>query len=251
MIQIHVCEDSEHQLKQIKKALGHACAIASDQMQIVTVTTKPEEILEVVDKNHEINVYFLDIDLKHRDMNGLDVAVKIREKDPVAYICFVTTHSEMSYLTFKYKVMAFDFIIKDTYETLQKDFLHCLKAIEKQVNLRQENMEEFLELDLFHEKRIVSLKSIMAIETIGNHKIRMHTDTGAIDMSRTLSSIRKELPTHFVKCHRGIIINGNKVESFDSSTGKIVLTNGMEFFVATRKIQEMVNLLKELRNTKQ
>jgi len=35
MIQIHVCEDSEHQLKQIKKALGYACAIVSDQMQIV------------------------------------------------------------------------------------------------------------------------------------------------------------------------------------------------------------------------
>lgn len=243
MIQLHICEDSEHQLKQIKKALEYACAIVSEEMHIITAVTKPENILVAIGENSEINVYFLDIDLKHKEMNGLDVAIKIREKDPHAFICFVTTHSEMSYLTFKYKVMAFDFIIKDSYESLCKDFLNCLKAIDKQVHLLQDDKNEFLELDLFHEKRFIPLESIVAIETIGNHKIRMHTETQTIDMARTLSSIKKELPDHFIKCHRGIIVNGKKISGFDSGSGKLTLTNGTEFYAATRKIQEMANFL--------
>jgi len=247
MIHIHICEDSEHQLKQIKKALQYACAIVSEQMQVVTATTKPEDIIEKIDGHNKINVYFLDIDLSHKTMNGLDVAIKIREKDPVSYICFVTTHSEMSYLTFKYKVMAFDFIIKETFESLQKDFLNCLKAIEKQVNLLQDNKDEYLELDLFHEKKIIPLAGIIAIETIGNHKIRMYTDTQTIDMSRTLSSIKKELPAEFIKCHRGGIINGKKIISFDFATGKLILEGGIEIYVATRKINEMKNFINSIK----
>jgi len=80
MIQIHICEDSEEQLKQICKAIKNACAIISEEMSIVTTTTKPETLLEVVGKNSEVNVYFLDIDLRHKTMNGFYVATrKIRE----------------------------------------------------------------------------------------------------------------------------------------------------------------------------
>ena len=247
MIQIHICEDSEEQLKQICKAIKNACAIVSEEMSIVTTTTKPETLLEVVGKNSEVNVYFLDIDLRHKTMNGFNVAMKIREKEPFAYICFVTTHSEMSYLTFKYKIMAFDFIIKDTYEHMSRDFLGCIRAIDKQVNLVQSDEEKYLELELFHERKMVPIKSIMAIEIIGNHKTRMYTDTQTIDMSRTLSSIKKELPTYFVKCHRGAIINAKEVSSFNSADGQLVLSNGMEFYVATRKIREMVNFMKQMK----
>lgn len=246
MIQIHICEDSEHQLKQICKAIKEACAIVSEEMHVVTATRRPEEILETLGKSSEIQVYFLDIDLNNKKMNGFNVAMKIREKEPFAYICFVTTHSEMSYLTFKYKVMAFDFIIKETFEDLKRDFLSCLQAIDKQVSLIQSNEEEYLELDLFHEKRIIPINSILAIESIGNHKIRMHAETQIIDMSRTLSSIKKELPQYFAKCHRGIIINGKKVISLNSATGKLTLTNGLEFYVATRKLREMMNFVKEV-----
>lgn len=244
MIQIHICEDSEHQLTQICKALRDVCAIVSEEMQVVTATTKPEELLEKIGQNNETQVYFLDIDLKHKNMNGLNVAMKIREKEPFSFICFVTTHSEMSYLTFKYKVMAFDFIIKDTFESLKKDFLNCLHAINKHVNRIQSNEEKYLELDLFHEKRKVPIDSILAVEIIGNHKIRMYTDTQTIDMTRTLSNIKKELPPYFAMCHRGAIINGKKVVSLNSATGKLTLTSGLEFYVPKRKFRQMMDFIK-------
>lgn len=245
MIQIHICEDSEKQLELMDKALRYACAVVSEDMQLGVVTRVPEELLKHIAANNNINVYFLDIDLNHKKMNGLDVAVKIREKDPVAYICFVTTHSEMSYLTFRYKVMAFDFIIKESYEQLKKDFVICLKAIDKQVHLLQDNEDKYIKLDLFHEEKIIAINSIVAVETIGNHKIRMYTDTQTIDMSRTLSGIKKELPDNFVKCHRSIIVNVDKIADFDFKTGKLLLNNKMELYVAIRRIAELKERVKK------
>lgn len=247
MIQIHICEDSEKQLEQMEKAIRYACAIVSEDMEIGVVTTDSDKLLKHLGESNAINVYFLDIDLKHEKMNGLDVAVKIRENDPVAFICFVTTHSEMSYLTFRYKVMAFDFIIKESYEQLKRDFLVCLKAIDKQVRLLQDNEEKYIKLELFHEEKIIPINSIVAVETIGNHKIRMYTDSQTIDMSRTLSGVKKELPDNFVKCHRSIIVNIDKIVDFDYKTGRLLLKNNMEIYVATRRITEIKEFVKKVK----
>ena len=50
-------------------------------------------------------IYFLDVDLKS-DINGIKLGSKIREKDTRGFIIFTTTHLEMSYFAFKYKVEA-------------------------------------------------------------------------------------------------------------------------------------------------
>ena len=45
-------------------------------------------------------------------MKGLEVARKIRGRDPYALIVFVTTHSEFMPLSFRYQVSALDYIDK-------------------------------------------------------------------------------------------------------------------------------------------
>ena len=45
----------------------------------------------------------------------------IRQRDPLCSIIFVTTHAEMTYLTFMYKI-ALDFIIKDHTGMLQQKY---------------------------------------------------------------------------------------------------------------------------------
>ena len=79
-------------------------------------------------------------------MTGLTLAQEIRKYDPRGFIIFVTTHSEMSYMTFIYKLEALDFILKDEPKELPKIILHCknrqmeflgkIKEIEKEVDGR-------------------------------------------------------------------------------------------------------------------
>ena len=80
--------------------------IEEKPMEIALATDNPYEVLEQAKNMNDIG-YFLDIQLS-TDING-----KIRKHDPVGNIIFVTSHSELTYLTFVYKVAAMDFIFKD------------------------------------------------------------------------------------------------------------------------------------------
>ena len=51
---------------------------------------------------------------------------EIRKYDPIGNIVFVTSHSELTYLTFVYKVAAMDFIFKDDPDQLKTRVLDCL-----------------------------------------------------------------------------------------------------------------------------
>ena len=54
------------------------------------------------------------------------MAEKIRDIDSLGYIIFITTHSELTYLTFKYRVEAMDFILKDNVNEIDFRINECL-----------------------------------------------------------------------------------------------------------------------------
>ncbi|MFR6242645.1 MAG: hypothetical protein ACLUJ1_14485 [Mediterraneibacter faecis] len=64
-------------------------------------------------------------------MTGLILAQELRKIQPRCFIIFITSHSEMSILTFQYKVEALDFIIKDSSENIRKRIHECLMDINK------------------------------------------------------------------------------------------------------------------------
>ncbi|MEI5994106.1 LytR/AlgR family response regulator transcription factor [Candidatus Enterococcus mansonii] len=245
MINIHICDDKEIELKQIKKALSYAKSVIDSEIEFHNVTTKPSEILAYIPTPTVKDVYFLDIDLELPNLNGLSLAVQIRERNPSAFICFVTTHAEMSYLTFKYKVMAFDFILKDSYENMLNSFVECLRALVKQVESLEESREEVIELDSYHEKKRIKVDSIIAFETVGNHKIRMYGDTQVLNLSRSLASLKKELPDNFLDFHRSYLINSDKIASYDKVAGRITMSNGLDVYVPTRKKKSVFSMLEK------
>ena len=54
---------------------------------------------------------FLDIQLE-ADINGIKLGSEIRKYDPIGNIIFVTSHSELTYLTFVYKVSQWILFLK-------------------------------------------------------------------------------------------------------------------------------------------
>lgn len=66
-------------------------------------------------------------------MSGLTLATKIRDYDNLGKIVFVTTHGELSYLTFTYKVEALDYIIKDNKEHLQQKICENIQLAHERI----------------------------------------------------------------------------------------------------------------------
>ena len=119
MLDIYICEDNKKQLSLFTGYIRDALLIENLDMQIVLASSDPDEILEGMKASSNMGVFFLDIDLKSR-INGLTLAQEIRKLQPRCFIIFITSHSEMGFLTFQYKVEPLDFIIKSSTEDIKR-----------------------------------------------------------------------------------------------------------------------------------
>ena len=73
---------------------------------------KPDQLLAEVHEKGGPSAILLDIEIRNEEMKGLEVARKIRDRDPYALIVFVTTHSEFMPLSFRYQVSALTTLIR-------------------------------------------------------------------------------------------------------------------------------------------
>ena len=73
---------------------------------------KPDQLLAEVDEKGAHQLFFLDIEIRNEEMKGLEVARKIRDRDPYALIVFVTTHSELCPCPFAIKCQLWTTLIR-------------------------------------------------------------------------------------------------------------------------------------------
>ncbi|WP_260484812.1 response regulator [Listeria booriae] len=144
MIEVFICEDEDNQRAEIVKYVESYIMIEEFDMQLALATGDPEELLSYVQLSGEgMGLYFLDVDLKHAHLDGLSLAQQIREYDPRGFIVFITTHAELSYLTFTYKVEAMDYIIKDDFDKVRNRIFDCLKSVEERVSRERKDVGKF------------------------------------------------------------------------------------------------------------
>lgn len=134
MIPIYLCEDNALQLDLLKSMIEKYIFIQAYDMEIRQATHTPYELLDLLPDQPENAVYFLDIHL-HSDMDGIELASAIRQKDPRAFIIFTTTHSEMAMTTFRYQVEPLGFLIKDDPNYTCRFFTVC-RAFSRKVKFR-------------------------------------------------------------------------------------------------------------------
>ena len=97
-------------------------------MNIICATTNPLELTQQINAKNQRAIYFLDVDLKHEQYDGFTLAKQIRKVDTRGFIIFVTTHEELMFETFKYRLEAMSYLIKDD-SSLEKQIRHCLEDI--------------------------------------------------------------------------------------------------------------------------
>ena len=141
MLNVFICEDNTIERNKFEKIIKDIIMIENLDMDVSLSTGNPEDILSYLDNNSVSGLYFLDIDLKNK-INGLKLAEKIREYDPRGFIVFVTTHTEMSYLTFIYKVEAMDYIIKDNYPNIRKRIHECILNANKKFSSKVTDLQK-------------------------------------------------------------------------------------------------------------
>lgn len=125
MIKIYVCEDQVSFRKSLVATIEDHIQASAYKMDLCLDTDDPGELLDHLQNNTSKNLYFLDIQL-NQALNGIELAKEIRKYDQDGLIVFITSHGEMAYLTFEYKVKAFDYIVKDDLLNLKGRVQTCL-----------------------------------------------------------------------------------------------------------------------------
>ena len=214
MLNIFVCEDNAIQRRTIVQTIQNIILMEELDMQLILDTEDPYVLLEKVKASQGTGIYFLDIDL-NSDMNGMKLAQQIRLFDPRGFIIFITAHSELSYMTFQYRVEAMDRY------TLQTNKTHKVYTIETGGR-----------------KISVDYNDIFFFETSGNiHKVILHAKNRQIEFSGTIKELAATLGDGFVRCHRSFLVNKRNIKEIDAKNRIIYFINGESCLMSTRMMK--------------
>lgn len=234
MIDIFICEDHKKHLSLFTKNIADIILIEELDMQITLSTSDPHEILRYVSSCENTGVFFLDIDLKS-DMDGLTLAQRIRKIQPRCFIIFITSHSEMSFLTFQYKVEALDFIIKSTPEHVKTKIHECLLNVQEKYISQNSNQSKTFVITQNEKKICFEYNDIIYFETSLNiHKIILHTYKRTLEFNGQLKDLESQLDYRFYRCHRSFIINKDNISEVDFNHLIVHMKNGESCPVSVR-----------------
>lgn len=211
MLQIAICDDSEQEIEKIENMLLPLSARLEFECDIFC---SGEELLKSLNEDDILyDIYLLDIEMG--EINGLDIAKKIREKDLISVIIFLSGYPR--YVFKAYDVIVFNFLLKP---------------------VKQEKLEEIVfkaATFLHHTKEIFCFsfnkveKSLLARTILyferNKRKVLIHTEHETEQCYMKMETILEHLDNIiFARISYSMIVNLHYVKNVKS--GAIELRNG-------------------------
>ena len=244
MLSIFICEDDRKQREHMEKIVLDYISLKDADMSLVLSTGSPTELLSYIEQHPDKEgLYILDVDLQH-EINGIMLASKIRKYDSMGFIVFVTTHVDLSYLTFRYKVEALDYIIKDELGDMAARVQECIELI--LVRQQEEKSPRTYQVKIGARIHHIPLNEITVFESDPTMpgKIILRTKHDRLEFYGTLSEIAESNPAFF-RCHQSFVVNVKNVKRIDASKKEITMIDGNIAFVAVRKMKELARRIAE------
>lgn len=236
MLNFVLCDDNKVILDRLCKMLESIFIKHNFDAEIIFSSTVPENTLDFIKENNNVNVIFLDIDLKSK-MSGLDLASQIRKVNKQVYIIFTSAHLEYVLIAYQYKT--FDFIPKPiTVERLEETFLRIIDDIETDYKTNN-----FIRID--NRNTIINEDSINFIKKDGM-KLVFYTDNRVYETYSSFNKIEEILPSNFVRCHKSYIANVNKIYDISLNKNSISFdsTSTMKCYIGPKYKNRIMEVLK-------
>lgn len=240
MLKVFICEDNKKQREKFTEAIENSIIIENFDMEVALSTENPYDIITYLKDNNVSGLYFLDVDLKS-NINGIKLAELIREYDPRGFIVFVTTHAEMSYLTFIYKVEAMDYIIKDNYQNVNDRIHQCIINAHKKYTSNATALQKNFNIKAKDKIINVEYNKILFFETSTIiHKVILHAVDRQIEFYSNMKNIEEKLDDRFYRCHRSFLVNKDNIKEIDISNKVIKMINDETCQASTRLIKGLL-----------
>lgn len=209
---IAILEDQPIEAEHLKSIISKWSLQSKYELEISEYSSGEDFFGENCKSTYQsFSVFFLDIQMK--EMNGLDVANKLRKEGYQGSIIFLTAFRE--YVFHGYEVHAMNYLLKPVKE---EPLFLCLDEIAKDLSgsaYLYRNKQEIISIPY---KAILSFSSSV-------HYIDILTVSEHYCQYTTLNNILEYLPQDFIRIHKSCIVNMAHIYKVTGST--IVLSNHM------------------------
>ena len=224
-----VCDDEKEFRDLITTEIEKYMMNYDISYKVYEFETYDAEFEKVAKAELGFKAYFFDI--KTKNGSGLDAARYIREEldDWNSIIVIVTAFSEYRYEALSNRLYLLDFVSK--FDNCKLKIKEILKIIYKNYNSREKCLNYEYNYMLYK----IELKNIIYIEKEQDSKrCIIYTTYGTFKAPFTLTSLAKHLDKRFLKVHKSLILNLDKISTYDIKENEVLFANGMSTNLISR-----------------
>ena len=166
----------------------------------VELFRSPKEFLFETQGSYPFDLIFLDIEMP--DMNGMELARRIRTTDETVPIVFLTNYAD--FVFDGYEVGAYRYLMKE-------NAAEKLGGLLQEIGRKQEEKKEYLLVRSGGEDVRLTLSEIYYLEA-SKHDTVVHGSKGEQLLRLPISKLVPQLPEYFAAAHRSYLVNLSYVE---------------------------------------
>ena len=248
MIKVVIIDDEDHIRDSLAKLLARHC-------QQVTVAGEANSVASGKKAIEELHPDLVLLDIQMNDGTGFDLLQSFPQVE--FKVIFITAYDQFALQAFRFS--AVDYLLKPVNpEYLIAAIDRVALLIRDHFNVQMDALYENLKSVARQDKKIIlktteqihllDLKNIVACESDSCYTT-IHTKDGEhIMVAKTLKEYEEMLVgCGFYRVHKSFLINLAHIKRFDKQDGGyIVLTNDLKIPVASRKREEMMELMQRM-----
>lgn len=226
MLTLCVCDDDSQEAAAIR-ALAESFAAEHREFPLrVEHFSSPLDLLDCLERRGGFDVYLLDIVMPQ--MEGVELARRIRERGDAAEILFLTTSRE--YALEAFGVSACGYLLKPI------DKGEFGKALLSAVSRLTQPANPFFWLKTREGLKKILFRDLIAVESFNHDRVCYLTDRTTVTTGDTLSSLMERLSVdkRFFSPHRAYIVNLEHIIALDTTS--VTLTTGKRVPVARTSV---------------
>lgn len=230
MLNFILCDDNLSFLNGLEFMLSKLFVKHNLDARVGFKTDSTSKLLNYI-KNNKVDVLFLDITLKNKNI-GLAIAEEIRKTNKNLHLIFTTGHFE--YVMEAYKYNTFDYLVKPiSQDKLEETLLRLLDYLNT-------SNKSFVKVN---GTTFINQDDILYIKKEGM-KLIYHTKSSEYEAYDSLSKIQNTLPPEFVRCHKSFIANISNISHVESNNNTIFFDNFTKCYIGPKyknNFMEVIN----------
>jgi len=248
MIKAIIVDDEQH----CTDRLGHLLQqYHAQQVQVVATALSVKEGIKAL-REHQPDLLFLDVQI--HDRTGFDL---LRECGAINFkVIFTTAYDKFAIQAIKFS--AIGYLLKPIDEDDLREALDKLKDISAEQtslmagiienNLKQPERKKRITIPTGNELLFVNIEDIIRCHSDVNYTTIFKTDKQKIVVAKTLKEFEEMLSEQdFFRIHNSELINLHYIKSYNKGKGgSVVLTDGTELEVSTRRKEDFLKRMTQL-----